>query len=123
MRLIITFLFLYGVAAVASNESIPPKGMSLKEWNSHIEITEKMKQSRKELFEKELKYSPPEPPWVKFPEQPQESIFWRMGAGETYLMEYVWPYFQYASEQELNKYIEKYPEPKEWKGWYKKQVN
>jgi hypothetical protein len=84
----------------------------------HLEINKKYEQERKLRFEKELKENPPLPPWLKYPNYSRYDMFWRMGTGETYLMEYIHPYFKYASKVEIRKYKQKYLEPEEWVGWY-----
>ena len=103
---------------MAEPVSTPPKGMSQDEWNRHLEFDKKFELKRKARFESELKNNPPEPPWVKYPEYPQIDLFWRMGTGETYVMEYVHPFLNYSSEDVLREYKKKYPEPAGWKGWY-----
>lgn len=54
------------------------------------------------------------PPWIAFPAIDQIDMFWRMGLGEDYLMQW----FQYLLSTDQKKYKEKFPEPEEWKGVY-----
>ncbi|MEO0654133.1 MAG: hypothetical protein AAFY77_04630 [Pseudomonadota bacterium] len=42
---------------------------------------------------------------------------WRMGAGESYLEDFAF-WTSLLSQKEVNRYIEHYPEPKEWEGFY-----
>lgn len=56
------------------------------------------------------------PPWQVFP-WPRSSMGWRMGDGEDYL-ETFHGWFHGLSMQKSNKYAKKYPEPKEWEGFY-----
>ena len=121
-HLIVLLTLITPLNAMSKNNS-PPPGMSQEEWNNHLEINERFKQERKLRFDKELKKNPPVPPWVKYPEHPPYDIFWRMGTGETYLTEYMWPYLEYASEEELKAYKKKYPAAGEWSGWYDETKN
>ncbi|UFN55879.1 hypothetical protein [Microbulbifer celer] len=119
MKIIIVCLSLFfAEVAMSSSSSEPPVGMSKEIWEKHLERQAKAEKDRRDKFQKVLKDNPPEPPWIKYPEYSSNDIFWRMGEGETYLMEYVWPYLRYASEVELKSYKEKYPEPNSWSGWY-----
>ncbi len=103
---------------MSNSSSKPPTGMTQEEWDKHLQIDKLMKEQRKKRFEQELREKPPLPPWIKYPEYHPTSLFWRMGMGETYLMEYVWVYFEYASAEEITKYKSKYPAPKDWKAIY-----
>ena len=58
------------------------------------------------------------PPWLKYPNLPKESMGWRMGQGEAYLDNFRKWYFSNAREKRVE-IMNKYPEPKEWKGFYK----
>jgi len=89
------------------------------QWKIHLELEEQFARERKDRFDTEMRDNPPVPPWIKFPEVGPVDMFWRMGRGEEYLQEYIAPYFNYASEQEIEEYKSKYPEPREWIGWYK----
>jgi hypothetical protein len=100
-----------------------PKGISEAQWKLEQEFRMKAEQERRKKFEEKLKPNPPPPPWVKFPEHAKEDMFWRMGEGETYLMETMWPYLKYSSKSELENYMRKYPEPKDWSGWYSAYKN
>lgn len=117
--ILIILMFLTSMTLMADPELVPPKGMSQEEWKKHLDFDRKLELERKEKFEDELKNNPPEPPWVKYPEHSPNDLFWRMGKGETYIMENVHPYLEYATENALREYKKKYPEPNNWKGWYK----
>ena len=57
------------------------------------------------------------PPWLAYPEIDKYSIGWRMGYGETHIME-LSKYLDSLSESEKKIYELTYPETGEWKGWY-----
>ena len=96
-----------------------PDFMTDEEWKAELEFVEKLEQKQKNLFFDELKDNPPLPPWKKFPDLGPVDMFWSMGSGESYLTDYVFTYFKYATSEELQQYKEKHPEPSEWQGWYK----
>ena len=73
-----------------------------------------------ERYLKVLKFSPPPPPWIKFPEYARYDRGWRTGSGKDYIENKINPYFHFASELEIEVYKSKYPTPKDWEGWYKK---
>ncbi len=54
------------------------------------------------------------PPWIAFPTIEKYDLFWRMGLGENYLMQ--WADFCYSSD--MGAYEQKFPEPKDWTGFY-----
>jgi hypothetical protein len=64
-----------------------------------------------------LREQPPLPPWLAFPDLEPESIGWRMGAGESHLYE-LSVFLSHCSAEERAAYVEKYPEPQGWTGWY-----
>jgi hypothetical protein len=64
-----------------------------------------------------LREQPPLPPWLAFPGLEPESMGWRMGAGETHLYE-LNVFLSHCSAEERVAYVEKYPEPQGWAGWY-----
>jgi len=101
----------------------PPPGISKEDWEKHLFIKKKAEEERKQRYEHELKANPPLPPWLKYPEYSPYDMFWRMGTGETYLMEHVWPYLKYASDEELTEYKQKYTPTGEWVGWYDEPEN
>lgn len=103
---------------MASKESIPPEGVSQENWDAYLKHQKEWEEKLKLRYENELRKSPPIPPWEKFPEQPADSIFWRMGAGEEYLTDYMAVYFKFATPEEISAYQYKYPEPISWSGWY-----
>src|SRR5262249_48340316 len=72
--------------------------------------------SEEELF-RELQKEPPLPPWIAFPALERYSIGWRMGYGETHLFN-LYVYFKCCSQGERESYVDKYPEPAGWEGWY-----
>lgn len=57
------------------------------------------------------------PPWLAYPEIDKYSIGWRMGYGETHIIE-LSKYLANLSESEKRIYELTYPETGEWKGWY-----
>ncbi len=97
-----------------------PNGMSEEDWAKEQQFETQMKEVRRLRFENELRANPPLPPWKKYPGYLPQELFWRMGIGETYLMEYVWLYLRHASPEEVTAYKANHPEPTEWKGWYGK---
>jgi len=61
------------------------------------------------------------PPWTVSSE-PRLSSAWRMGGGEhVYNLFYI--HFSKLTDVDQKKYIEKYPEPRSWKGIYKMIIN
>jgi hypothetical protein len=117
MNLRFTLLLISSIA-IASEAQVAPSGMSKEEWKLEQEFRNKLEIKEKAKFNNELKDNPPKPPWIKYPEHSMIDMFWRMGEGESYLMDYVWLYLKYASDKELKEYKNKYPEPNDWKGWY-----
>lgn len=103
---------------MTSEDEQPPIGMSQEKWQAYLEHQESREAMLKERFDTELKISPPIPPWLKYPEHAADSMFWRMGQGETYLHDYMVVYFKYASQAEKAAYKFKYPAPKEWTLFY-----
>jgi hypothetical protein len=60
------------------------------------------------------------PPWVKYPNLPRLSMGWRMGAGESYIMDFgVW-WSRQAREVRV-RFKQKYVEPEAWTGFYARQ--
>ncbi|GGI57720.1 hypothetical protein [Winogradskyella haliclonae] len=57
------------------------------------------------------------PPWLAYPEIDRYSIGWRMGYGESHIIE-LGKYFDQLTESEKTIYELTYPESEEWKGWY-----
>lgn len=60
---------------------------------------------------------PMKPPWVFRPDIPMESIGWRMGPSEEYRTAFS-KWFVTLSSDEKKEYVEKYPEPNSWSGFY-----
>lgn len=58
------------------------------------------------------------PPWQKYPEIERGSIGWRMGYGEDYYDEF-YKWFSRLDLATWTDYAENFPEPIEWKGFYK----
>lgn len=54
------------------------------------------------------------PPWIVFPSVSSEDLFWRMGAGESFLMKW----FTCFQEIDQKTYMQKFPEPDNWRGFY-----
>ncbi len=65
---------------------------------------------------KQLK-NPILPPWLAYPEIDKYSIGWRMGYGETHIME-LSKYLDNLTETEKKIYQLTYPANGEWKDWY-----
>lgn len=57
------------------------------------------------------------PPWFMYPHIGRYSIGWRMGSGEDYIIEFG-NWFSSLASDEREKYIEMFPEPVGWRGWY-----
>ncbi len=55
------------------------------------------------------------PPWVAFPQVPQQDMFWRMGIGEDYI--YKWAEYIYSSGV-MPAYSNIFPPPTEWNDAY-----
>ena len=72
-----------------------------------------------EHYEQELKNNPPVPPWLAYPEMDKTDIGWRMGPGESHLND-IYVYFEYCGKESIKKYVDKYPEPESWEGWYER---
>jgi len=100
-----------------------PEGLSDEQWNKFIKHEAAWNKMLKDRFNNELRANPPEPPWIKYPNRHPSEIFWRMGNGEDYLVDYFGLYFKYASKSETKAYIAKYPEHKDWLGTYKNFEN
>jgi len=58
------------------------------------------------------------PPWKMYPELDQDDLFWRMGKGEDYLINFTQKYLKLSSEDKLL-YSITYIEPHNWLGFYK----
>lgn len=58
-----------------------------------------------------------QPPWTKFPNVDSNDMFWRMGKGEDYLMEFS-KYYQNLTDREKTIYKLINPQPYEWTGFY-----
>ena len=60
------------------------------------------------------------PPWQQFPEIPFGSIGWRMGYGEEFWDTFdAW--FKAQTSAFQKNYSEEYPEPSDWRGFYKRK--
>lgn len=59
------------------------------------------------------------PPWIKYPNLPKGSMGWRMGEGEWYLGEFLNWYYANPRKKRVE-IMNKYREPKEWSGFYKR---
>ena len=60
------------------------------------------------------------PPWEQYPEIASGSIGWRMGYGETYLMEFH-EWFSRKHPDAKRRYAEENPEPESWRGFYSRK--
>ena len=58
-----------------------------------------------------------QPPWSKFPDKDNMDMFWRMGVGEEYLIEFG-GYYDYLSEREQTIYQLTHPQPYAWGNFY-----
>lgn len=114
-RTLILNLIFISVATLANDK---PINLSDEQWNKYLEHKTLWENMLKERYENELKNNPPEPPWTKFPDYHPTDIFWRMGIGEDYLVNYFGLYFKYAPKTDLNAYKHKHPEHKDWLGTY-----
>jgi len=54
------------------------------------------------------------PPWIAFPSINQHDLFWKMGMGEDYLVQWAEYYFG----TDITIYQKEFPEPEEWRGFY-----
>jgi ribA/ribD-fused uncharacterized protein len=74
---------------------------------------------REKLFsEKDQKSEMLPPPWVKYPNEAPYSIGWSMGAPQSYMNEWsAWA--KELSIEEQSSYVASYPEPDDWKGFYR----
>lgn len=57
------------------------------------------------------------PPWIPFKDIAQEDMFWRMGLGESYIMEWAKWYYSLGVIERKN-YEEYYPANEEWNDFY-----
>ena len=57
------------------------------------------------------------PPWQMHPDIPPRSIGWRMGRGEDYLLKF-YPWFHSLAADEQKEFMERNPEPPDWRGFY-----
>jgi len=115
---ILGLVLLLSGLCMATDNGLPPEGVSQEDWAAYLEHQKMWRAKLRLRYDNELRSSTPIPPWMKYPDQSRSSIFWRMGAGEEYLTDYVAVYFEYSSPEEIEAYKLKYPEPKSWSGWY-----
>ncbi|KTF17845.1 MULTISPECIES: hypothetical protein [Alteromonadales] len=118
IRFIFLSLFMIAGTTMASNEIGAPEGVSAEDWEAYLKHKKDWEAMLQQRFESELKANPPLPPWEKFPEYEPSNIFWRMGTGEEYLIDYFGVYLKYASKDDIQAYKLKYPAPKIWENWY-----
>lgn len=57
------------------------------------------------------------PLWMEYPEYERYSLGWRMGAGEDYAGSF-WGWFEALPESDKKEYMELFPEPITWKGFW-----
>ncbi|RZF79951.1 hypothetical protein EXT46_13450 [Pseudoalteromonas sp. CO325X] len=119
-RVLFFNLIFISVATMANDK---PANSTDEQWNKYLEYKTAWEKMLKERYENELKSNPPEPPWVKFPDFHPTDMFWRMGKGENYLVDYFGLYFKYAPKADLKAYKQKYPEHKDWLGTYENFEN
>jgi len=56
------------------------------------------------------------PPWIKYPNIPRESLGWRMGDGEVYLIRFG-GWWRNQSDDSHQAFKAKYVEPEHWRGF------
>jgi len=80
------------------------------------ELKEFLEQAAAEMKKNAVDHK--QPPWTAFPEYKRYSMGWRMGPGEDY-----WHAFHFwarsLESQEAQELISRFPEPENWKGFYK----
>ena len=62
------------------------------------------------------------PPWVVFPHIPAGSIGWRMGGGEDYNNQFG-DWFAGLAEVSRANYMNRFPEPDGWDGYYERKIS
>ncbi|WJG08099.1 hypothetical protein [Aliiglaciecola sp. LCG003] len=119
-RTVIMNLFFTSLVLMASDK---PSDSTDEQWNKYLEHKASRDKMLEARYNNELKHNPPKPPWIKYPNRHPTDIFWRMGNGEDYLVDYFGLYFKYASVSETKAYMLKYPEHKDWLGTYESIKN
>lgn len=119
-RILFLNLIFISVATLASDK---PEGTTDEQWNKYIEHKASWEKMLKDRYDNELKHAPPKPPWIKYPNCHPTDMFWRMGNGEDYLVDYFGLYFKYSTKAEIYAYKLKYPEHKDWLGTYESIEN
>lgn len=64
--------------------------------------------------------NPMAPPWLMYPNISRYSIGWRMGYGESYVMDFV-DWYSDLCKEEQKQFQQVFPEPKGWLGWYEEE--
>lgn len=59
------------------------------------------------------------PLWIAYPRIPHMSIGWKMGYGESYAYDF-YRWFETLSSDEQTEYIEMFPAPRSWRGYWEK---
>jgi len=80
------------------------------------DLAEKFSELAKSLYRIEDGETPL-PPWLMIPEYGPISMGWRMGSGQEYLVEFVRWFRELEDSRRVN-YMNDYPEPVEWSGFY-----
>lgn len=57
------------------------------------------------------------PPWLQFRVLKSGCMQWRRGAGEECIVEF-WRWIWTLTKEEQQRYMQQYPEPKDWEGFY-----
>lgn len=64
--------------------------------------------------------NPMAPPWLMYPHISRYSIGWRMGYGESYVMNFA-DWYSGLIIEEQKQFQQMFPEPKGWLGWYEEE--
>ena len=87
------------------------------EIDKNWELVLKLREKRENEEWEQMKDKPPLPPWLKYPDIPEGSIEWRMGACEDYIC-MVHLYLKRCSTEQRASYESKYPTPLDWGSFY-----
>lgn len=71
------------------------------------------------MIKREIEFAPP---WLMYPHLKKQSMGWRMGYGEGYINDFEDWYGKLGKEEKYS-YVELFPEPFDWAGWYEKDYN
>ncbi|MDA9008977.1 hypothetical protein N9K16_03345 [Alphaproteobacteria bacterium] len=79
-----------------------------------IKVKQQIAQSLADCFLYNKTAGEPLPPWLQYPQALLGSIAWRMGPGESYLHDVFFEFWKNLSEEQQNKYLEKFDLGSEW---------